>query len=245
MKARLWGVISATAFVAIVISGSASAVSPGPAPVLFTYTPSYASSGGSPYVGTHVVSGPGLNAIHGPHAFNLSSGHAIQNSSSASEKLNGNPIFQVWTGVTNLTFTCTTSCAAVGTPSVKVVWKLSWEASLYDSSCYPGTGYSEVTIALDGNVVDLSTTPHSSVGEGRLAIYHYEMTLAGSPIVKSKIDQTYTLSFPVSLTHRNIYRVTEYVQAETQAGGYGCGARSDAAIGGAAGSTIIESITVL
>ncbi len=245
MSARLSAIALGAAFVAIVVSGFASGASPATGPVLFTYTPSYASSGGSPYLGSHVVMSPGANTLHGVHAFNLASGHAVQNSSSASGKTNGNPIFQVWSGVTNLTFKCTASCAAVSGPSVKVVWKLSWQASLYDASCYPGTGYSEVSLALDGNVVDLSTTPRAAVGQGRLAIYHDELTLAQTPVVTSKIDHSYALSFPVTLTHGNFYRVTEYVQAETQAGGYGCGARSDVAVGGPLGPAVLESITVL
>lgn len=246
MRAELVASAGLAVVVLITLSSSvgiAGAAAPTP---LFTFAPSYASNGAHAYVGSRnvTVSGNGANQLVVNPSFLLASGQDSQKSSSTTARPSGGTfIFLVWSGVRDLSFSCTSACSANGS-SISMVWNVTWSSVIHDTRCMPGTGYSETSLSLQAKVVDTSTATPTVVGSGHVSIYKHKVTLAGKPTKASKVDHRYSLSFPVSLTSGDAYSITAFVQAETQTGGYACGLLATVTVGGSAGTTTLESVAV-
>lgn len=208
-----WGV---GAFVIIGTLLTLVPVTSGIATPPFTATPSYATYGGLPIVGTSSVisTGTGSNSIGTPPSFTVATGSEMQAELSKSSGT-GKHAIEVYSGVQNISFVCSGTNCANGTYYTSVEWNASWYSRVY-TNC-PGnssgaTLYSSVALGVLASVIDETTSPASVAGTLTLTLFTHSLYAAGS-VTGAKISHLYLLKFKTALVKGDSYAIVTYFEA--------------------------------
>lgn len=214
----------------------------------FTATPSYAPYGGLPHVGHFVIqaTGSGSNHIGVAPTFGVATG--IGRSAQRSESVGlGTYSIEVWTGVENVSFSCTITCTT-GNHSVTLLWNLTWTAHVNSTCPAPATHvwvHASVLLNLSALVLDFATSPPSVAAINSVPIWAHVIT---TPVSHSYgTNHLYTEKFPVPLVKGDHYTILGYVLATTYAAsvaGAACGSGAIATIGSTSHPSVLDEIKI-